>query len=122
MAFGFIDELLHEEASESFATVGGKHTAYAHGCLRIIGGVEESGVGNDLRLAPEADMRGCVVDVILIEVDDMLLECEDCVARFEDLVKFGSCEVSKGVDVQFDSTWEEYFFFRFACFGSVLLS
>lgn len=79
--------------------------------------MEEAGVGDDLRLAAEADMRGGIVDIIHIEVDDMLLEGEDCVACFEDLVELSGCEVGEVVDVQFDSAGEEDFFFLFACFG-----
>ena len=79
--------------------------------------MEESGVGDDLCLAAEVDMRGSIIDIIHIEVDDMLLEREDCVACFEDLVELSGCEVGEVVDVQFDSAGEKDFFFLFARFG-----
>lgn len=113
--------MLYEEASKTFASVGGEHSSDAQVSLRVARVMEESGVSDDLCFAAEADVRSSVVDVILVEVDDVLLECEDRVTCFKDLVEFGGCEIGEMSDVEFDSAGEEYFFFGFACFDGVLL-
>ena len=115
LAACFGDEGVDEACSEALMSDCGKHATNAED--GVVGNVfvfvkvergfcffaEEACVGNDLSTARYVHVRGEVVDIILIEVDNTLFPGKDGIPCFEDLIEFGCREISKRADMQFVS-------------------